>query len=165
MEYLIGALGAILDETKKASEELITVLDKASVNDFVKIVDRKSDDEDCRSIQTICRHVIRSGYGYANYVLNALGITKEFPKADEMKLETADDASTEIRKMVKYNIHNLYELNREKIEANMSSIRFTTRWNEDYGFEQILEHGVVHILRHRRQIEKFIRLIRKSQTI
>jgi uncharacterized damage-inducible protein DinB len=156
MNLLQGGLGAILDEYKKASEEYINVLQKISREDFIKIVDHKTDDEDCRSIQTISRHVIRSGYGYANYVLNTLNIAVDFPKADEMTIEKAEDAINEIRNMIKYNIHNLYEVNREQIENNMYSIKFITRWKEEFNFEQILEHAVVHILRHRRQVEKFI---------
>lgn len=156
MELLQGGLGAILDELKRASEELIRILTAVSNEEFVRIIDNKTDDEDCRSIQTICRHVIRSGYGYANYILTALTIPTNSPNVNDLQIQTADYASKEIREMVKYNIHNLYGLNRDEIEANMSSIRFTTRWNEDYGFEQILEHAIVHILRHRRQVEKFI---------
>ena len=158
MNLLQGSLGAILDEYKKVSEEYINVLQKILQEDFIKIVDHKTDDEDCRSIQTISRHVIRSGYGYANYVLNALNITVDFPKADEMTIENAEDAINEIRNMIKYNIRNLYEVNREQIESNMYAIKFIIRWKEEFNFEQILEHAVVHILRHRRQIEKFIRL-------
>jgi uncharacterized damage-inducible protein DinB len=156
MQLLVGALGAILDEYKKASEQFISVLTSVSQKDFVKIVDGQTSDEDCRSIQTISRHVVRSGYGYSNYVLNALGISVDFPKADEMKIENAQDGAKEIRTMVNYNLYNLYELNREKIETNMFSIKFTTRRGEEFNFEQILEHAIVHILRHRRQIEKFI---------
>jgi len=155
MDLLQGGLGAILDEYKKASEEFISAIQKIPQPDFIKIVDHKTEDEDCRSIQTISRHVIRSGYGYANYVLNALNITIDFPKADEMTIEKSEDAINEIRKMIKYNIHNLYEMNREKIESNMYSIKFITRWKEEFNFEQILEHAIVHILRHRRQVEKF----------
>lgn len=163
MNQLKGGLGAILAEYKKASEELINILISISKKDFTKIVDEITNDEDCRSIQTITRHVIRSGYGYANYVLNALNITVEFPKADEMTIEKVEDAAMEIRKMIQYNIHNLYEINREKVELGMFSIKFTTRWDEDFNFEQILEHGVVHILRHRRQIEKFIHIINSNK--
>ena len=161
MNLLQGGLGAILDEYKKASEEYISVLNNVSQNDFVKIVDDKTTDEDCRSIQTITRHVIRSGYGYANYVLNSFSITVDTPDANKMKIETSEDASNEVRKMLKFNIYNLYEINREKVEANMFSIKFTTRWGEEFNFEQILEHAVVHVLRHRRQVEKFIALMKK----
>ncbi len=156
MNLLQGGLGAILDVYKKASEEFISVLGNVSSDDFVKIVDAKTSDEDCRSIQTITRHVIRSGYGYANYILNALNIFVDTTNANKMKIETSEDASNEIRKMLKFNIHNLYEVNREKVEANMFSIKFTTRWKEEFNFEQILEHAIVHVLRHRRQVEKFI---------
>ncbi len=161
MNLLQGGLGAILDEYKKASEEYISVLNNVSQNDFVKIVDDKTTDEDCRSIQTITRHVIRSGYGYANYILNALNIFVDTTDANKMKIETSEDASNEIRKMLKFNIHNLYEVNSEKVEANMFSIKFTTRWKEEFNFEQILEHAIVHVLRHRRQVEKFIALMKK----
>ena len=156
MNLLQGSLGAILDEYKKASEEFINVIQQIPQKDFIKIVDHKTDDEDCRSVQTICRHVIRSGYGYANYVLNAMNITVDFPKADEMTIEKAEDTINEIRKMIKYNIRNLYEVNREQIESNMYSVKFVTRWGEEFNFEQILEHAIVHVLRHRRQVEKFI---------
>jgi len=156
MNLLQGGLGAILDVYKKASEEFISVLGNVSSDDFVKIVDAKTSDEDCRSIQTITRHVIRSGYGYANYILNALNIFVDTTDANKMTIETSEDASNEIRKMLKFNIHNLYEVNREKVEANMFSIKFTTRWKEEFNFEQILEHAIVHVLRHRRQVEKFI---------
>ena len=156
MNLLQGGLSAILDVYKKASEEFISVLGNVSSDDFVKIVDAKTSDEDCRSIQTITRHIIRSGYGYANYVLNALNIFVDTTDANKMKIETSEDASNEIRKMLKFNIHNLYEVNREKVEANMFSIKFTTRWKEEFNFEQILEHAIVHVLRHRRQVEKFI---------
>ena len=77
-----------------------------------------------------------------------------------MKIENCEDAANEIRKMVQFNIYNLYELNREKIEENMFSRTFKSRMDEEYNFEQILEHAVVHILRHRRQIEKFIILMK-----
>lgn len=162
MELLQGGLGAILDEYKKASEEYLNVIQNISQKDFVKIIDHKTSDEDCSSIQTITRHVIRSGYGYANYILNALNIFIDSPDVNKLVIENSIDAANEIRKMLKSNIYNLYELNREKIENNMYSIRFTTRWNEEYNFEQILEHAVVHILRHRRQVEKFIKVMREE---
>jgi uncharacterized damage-inducible protein DinB len=156
MELLQGGLGAILDEMKKASEELIKVIENISREDFVKIVDSKTADEDCRSIQTICRHVIRSGYGYANYILTALNIPTDSPSVNEMKIEIPNDTVAELRRMIDYNLKQLYEMNRESIEEKMFSVKFFTRWGEEFNFEQILEHAIIHILRHRRQIEKFI---------
>jgi uncharacterized damage-inducible protein DinB len=162
MKLLEGGLGAILDEMKKASEELINVLENVSQADFIKIVDSQTSDEDCKSIQTICRHVIRSGYGYANYVLTALNIPVVAPDMEKIVVENSTVAVKEIRKMISYNRHNLYELYRGKVEENLYSVRFTTRWKEEYNFEQILEHAIVHILRHRRQVEKFIKILKNE---
>jgi hypothetical protein len=36
----------------------------------------------------------------------------------------------------------------------MESIAIQSRWGPTYNLEQMLEHAIVHILRHRRQIEK-----------
>ena len=156
MNLLQGSLGAILDEYKKVSKEYINVIEQVPQKDFIKIVDDKTDDEDCRSIQTISRHVIRSGYGYANYILTALNILTDSPNVNEMKIESPNDVVIELRRMIDYNLKHLYELNRESIEEKIFSVKFVTRWGEEFNFEQILEHAIVHILRHRRQVEKFI---------
>ncbi len=154
--YRIGALGAITDIYQNAVDEYVDVLKRTSQKEFLTIVDKETNDEDCRSIQTITRHVIRSGYGYAAYILKALNLTVESPNANEMKLESTEEAIREIYNMFYFNITNLYDLNRELIENNLGKIKFMTRWNEEYNFEQILEHAVMHILRHKRQINKFL---------
>ncbi len=152
----IGALGAITDIYQKAVDEYVDVLKHTSQKEFITMVDKDTEDEDCRSIQTITRHIIRSGYGYVGYILKALNIPFEIPNANEMKLETTEEAIREIYNMLYFNITNLYDLNRELIENNLGKIKFMTRWNEEYNFEQILEHAVMHILRHKRQINKFL---------
>ncbi len=45
--------------------------------------------------------------------------------------------------------NELEELNEEK--------KIKTSWGQVYDIEQIMEHAVMHVLRHRRQIEKFLR--------
>jgi hypothetical protein len=39
----------------------------------------------------------------------------------------------------------------------MASIRIAARWGPTYDLEQLLEHAIVHVLRHRRQIERLLR--------
>ena len=38
----------------------------------------------------------------------------------------------------------------------ISGIVINSRWGAVYDAEGLLEHAIVHLLRHRRQIEKFI---------
>ena len=45
-----------------------------------------------------------------------------------------------------------WELPDEQIMA----VKMRVRWGPVYDLEQMLEHAIVHILRHRRQIERFL---------
>ncbi|MCU0345023.1 MAG: hypothetical protein MUF28_14515 [Ignavibacterium sp.] len=78
--YRKGAIGALMDEYERAAEELKDLVSNIGETDFVKIVDAKTKDEDCRSVQTIVSHVINSGYGYANYIRDWFAIPKSSPE-------------------------------------------------------------------------------------
>ena len=41
-------------------------------------------------------------------------------------------------------------------DAELSPATFTSRWGEPYTIEQMLEHAVVHPMRHRRQLERVL---------
>ena len=40
-------------------------------------------------------------------------------------------------------------------EAEIQTLSFTVRWGPEYDPEMILEHAVCHVLRHRRQLERW----------
>ena len=72
-EYRNGAVGALMDEYERAAGELKNVIKTVKRETFIKIVDPDTSDADCRSIQTIMNHVVRAGYGYANYIRKQFG--------------------------------------------------------------------------------------------
>ena len=43
----------------------------------------------------------------------------------------------------------------EYSDEDIMQVKMIVRWGPQYDLEQLLEHAIVHILRHRRQIEKF----------
>ena len=149
-----GAVGALLDEYEKAVAELKDLLITISNEDFIKVMDHETSDEDCRSIQTVMNHVVGAGYGYSYY------IRKQFKdpfteRTESQMVETAEKACLELDLMMRYAIEtsdNKYEMTQEIMAANP----IVTRWGNTYDFEQLMEHAIVHILRHRRQIEKFV---------
>ena len=77
---LTGATKGLLDEYKKAITELIVVIQSLDDNILSKVVDEKTSDPDCKSIQTVLSHVINSGYGYTIYIENSLGMNKISPE-------------------------------------------------------------------------------------
>jgi hypothetical protein len=148
-----GNIGALMDEYERASNDLRKLILSFTQEEFVEILDDKTDDEDCRSVQTIMHHVISAGYRYLNQI-------KIFLKQEQItpNFEASNPASTieEFDKMLLLTseaVKNNYSMNYEEV----LSTRMETRWGL-YDIEMMFEHAIVHILRHRRQIEKLTQL-------
>jgi uncharacterized damage-inducible protein DinB len=151
--YRSGAIGALMDEYERAASELTSLVEQIPDDEFVRVVDSQTQDEDCRSVQTIMSHVARAGYGYADYIREQLSIASTRPQP---KLLSRQEALEQLEAALRYTIQTLegrWEMSAEEI----SGIVIKTRWGAVYDAEGLLEHAIVHILRHRRQIEKFIR--------
>lgn len=151
--YRKGAVGALLDEYERAVGELKNVISTVDRKNFVVIMDKKTKDPDCVSIQSILNHVVRAGYGYSDYIRKQFGDVLTERK-ETYELNTPEEACKELNCMLKHTadtLKNKSELTFEKMANNI----ITSGWGQKYDFEQMLEHAIVHILRHRRQIEIF----------
>ena len=42
-------------------------------------------------------------------------------------------------------------------DAELAPATYKSRWGEDYNIEQMLEHAIVHPMRHRIQLERLLR--------
>ncbi len=149
--YRKGGIGALMDEYERAANELKSLITKVNESDFLKIADTVTKDTDCQSVQTIVSHVLNSGYSYADYIRKYFSIPKKSP---ERRLISQQDFPIEFDKMLAYTSETLdgkWEYPNEEIQK----IKIVVRWGPEYDIEQLLEHAIVHILRHRRQIEKF----------
>lgn len=149
--FRTGAIGALMDEYERTASNLKVLIDKLPQDKFVRILDPDTTDEDCRSILTIMKHVIASGYSYSNQVRIFLGIA---PIVPEYKIETPHDAIRALDKLLTFTA-NTIEGNWNMTENQIIATRSETKWGS-YDIEMMFEHAIVHILRHRRQIEKFL---------
>jgi uncharacterized damage-inducible protein DinB len=150
-EYRQGGLGAMMDEYERAAADLLGVLSTISTERYEQIIDVNGSEYD-RSIQAIMRHVVSSGYGYANYLRKLWGIPVANPPA---VLESLDGAIASVHKILAYTSETLegrWTLSEEETDKTT----FVVSWGVTYNIEQILEHAIVHILRHRRQLEKIL---------
>ena len=142
----------MMDEYERAAGEFKRVLEKVSEENFNRIVDTETKDDDCRSIQTIMTHVVRAGYGYADYFRAAFNIPSAKPESVPVQHREAEE---KIDAFVAYTAETLegkWEMTDEQIQA----VSMKVRWGVTYDLEQLLEHAIVHILRHRRQLERFL---------
>ncbi len=150
--YRSGAIGALMDEYERAASELRSLIERIPEDDFVRVVDAQTKDEDCRSVQTIMSHVVRAVYGYADYIREQFSIASNRPQP---KLLSRQEALEQFEAALRYTVQTLedkWEMSDEEITRTV----INSRWGVVYNVESLLEHAIVHLLRHRRQIEKFI---------
>ncbi len=143
---------ALIEEYRRSVIDLKKILNNLSQTSFERINDKETSDPDCQSIQTITFHIIQSGYTYSNYI-NTISKRDwfEYNKSIESPLK----GIKELDKMLDFaeqSFDGIWYKTNEEIEA----WKFNTRWNVTYDFEQLMEHAIVHVLRHRRQIENML---------
>lgn len=155
-----GAKGALLDEYEKAIEELQEVIKNITPEELMKIVDHETQDPDCRSIQTILSHVIRAGYNYVIAIRKFLGEQIEY--VEGKKLKTISENQNELKVMFKYNEMVFVDYPDLVLEETNNQKKILVRWGQQYDVEQLFEHAIVHVLRHRRQIERFLIKLREK---
>jgi len=152
--FRIGNIGALMDEYERAAHELRSLIGDLSEGDFVKILDAETADEECRSAQTIMAHVVGAGYSYADYIRELFGMASERPPREVF---SQGESAARLDAMLEYTVRTLegrWVMSDEEIDNSV----IRARWGVTYDIEQLLEHAVVHILRHRRQIERLFAL-------
>jgi uncharacterized damage-inducible protein DinB len=147
-----GPVGALMDEYERAAADLVKILDVITDRQYTVIRDSATSDEHCRSIQTILSHVVNSGYGYANSIRTAYGMPgREFT----YRLLAHAEAKDMLAGMLAYTVDTLsdkFHFTDDDLMA-MTVARYGSQRSD---MEQLLEHAIVHILRHRRQIDRFL---------
>lgn len=152
-----GAIGAMLDEYEKALSELITTISDLTEEQLTRVIDFETKDEDCTSIQNILTHVVQSGYTYVVEIRRWLGENIEYKNKE--RLLTIQAYKSALEEMFDFNEKLFYDYPNLELHAYDSSKKINVRWGQKYDVEQLFEHAIVHILRHRRQIDKFKKLI------
>ena len=159
--YRQGAVGALLDEYERAISDLEQIILEISNEDLLKIVDHETTDTNCKSIQTILSHVVSAGFGYAIYIRQLAGQKVEFP--DDIFHLTVNDYKKDFNAFFNFTADTFKNIQDNQLEQFDNNKKIMTSWGQFYDIEQITEHAIVHILRHRRQIEKFKILLRKQK--
>lgn len=149
-----GAIGALLDEYERALNDLKTVISDVLPGELVAVADPKTTDPDCKSIQTVLTHVVRSGFGYATYIRRHCGETLDFRPGQPCS--TALEYFRELESAFAFMEQTFQNHPEIELESFESGQKMRVRWGQLYDVEQLVEHAIVHVLRHRRQIERFL---------
>ncbi|MCV9929097.1 DinB family protein [Flavobacterium sp. LS1R49] len=157
--YRQGAIGALLDEYERTIIDLQQTISDISDTELIIIVDNQTTDSSFISIQTILSHVVCSSYAYAIYIRRFKGETIDFPF--EIYHMTIHDYHNHLNDSFNFMVDSFKGINDNELEEFANNKKLITSWGQIYDIEQIMEHAIVHVLRHRRQIEKYKIIVRQ----
>jgi hypothetical protein len=148
-----GAFGALMDECARAAEDFCRVVESFDAARFA--AERKSDDPSTTSPRAICAHVCGAAHRYAHYIRKARGVEfVERYEFDASRIASPRDVRACVAEAVRFTEETVEPLLRAT-DAEIQALTFTVRWGPRYDPEMILEHAVCHLLRHRRQLERW----------
>jgi hypothetical protein len=153
--YRQGAIGALLDIYEQAISTFKNTIEDIPDNSLTIITDPHTADENCRSIQSILSHVVSSGFGYATSIHNLKGHNTKRP--DKIFHLTIKEYLNDLTNVFMYTENIFKEIKDDELEQSDNSLKIKTTWGQFYDIEQMTEHAIVHILRHKRQIENIKR--------
>ena len=148
-----NAVNALLAEYEKAIIELQYIIQDISQEELTFTVDQETINPDCKSIQTIVSHVVSSGYSYCVYIQNLKNRNSIRP--EKVYRDSIADYINDLNNVLKFTQETFATIEDDALEEFEASKKIRTSWGQLYDIEQLMEHAIVHILRHRRQIEKF----------
>lgn len=146
-------MASLLAEYKKIIVELQNVIEGISDADLVFVVDKETQNPDCRSIQTVLAHVVSSGYSYCVYIRNFKGDDSQRP--EKVNRLTVLEYKNDLNSVLEFTDKTFSMIGDDELEEYDNAKKMMTSWGQLYDIEQLMEHALVHVLRHRRQIEKF----------
>lgn len=150
-----GAIGAILDEYELAIAQLQKVIHFITEQQLVTITDPHTENPHCKSVQTILGHVVRAGYNYATQIANHKGAGLPIP--DVVLRDSIPEYLEDLNDMFAFTERVFSDVSEEDVLEYDNTRKILVTWGQSYDIEQLMEHAIVHVLRHRRQIERIQR--------
>jgi uncharacterized damage-inducible protein DinB len=145
-----GMFGALLDEYARTAEDFCRTVEDLPEDGFQ--MEREGPEPDTVSLRAICSHVALCAWGYAGYIRTARGLPRIPPPYDKDAVTTPASLRPLLATALR---HTEATVEGCPTDEGLDALRFQVRWGPTYDPEMILEHAIVHLLRHRRQIERW----------
>ncbi len=112
-----------------------------------------TEDEDYQSLETLLRHILRAARGYMTWICDKLSLPDpgiDNPPDPGSIEKEADEYISHLLEKWKLPLADIEE---EKFHSPV----YTSRWGVDYCIDAMLEHAVMHPIRHEFQLKNLIR--------
>lgn len=149
-----GMIGAILSEYEIALTELKKSIADVTESEMTTLVEPQAKNPNCVSIQVILDHVLLCGYDYLTYIdIDRGNINSSW--RDEKTFTPLQEYPSALDQLLADTTIFFENFSDKEMNQYDPSKKIKTGWGQLYDYEQMMEHAVMHIYRHRRQIEGF----------
>lgn len=149
-EFRKGVTGALLDVYEKAIVDFTMVA--AGLSEDIYANPASSVYDETMTLHAIIVHTIASGYIYADHIRDFF----QLPTVPvSFHIRRADEVSIELGNMFAYTeeaLKNTFDIRHEEV----NTILIHSSWGTVYDLEMLLEHAIVHVGRHERQLRKYL---------
>ncbi len=148
-----GVFGALMDEYARAADDFCRVVDSFDVSRFDG--ERPDNLPTTRSPRIICAHVCAASHRYAHYIRKARGTDFiEYYEVDPSLISSPRDVRRLLAEGITFTESTVEPL-RSMTGDQVRALTFPVRWGPQYDPEMLIEHAICHLLRHRRQLERW----------
>jgi len=148
-----GPFGSLLDEYARAALDFCRVVEGFDAARFAAV--RESRNANTVSPHAICAHVCGAAHRYAHYIRKARGVDFiERYELDPSAIGSPRDVRPRLTEGIRFTEETLEPL-MHATEQEILQLTFVVRWGPRYDPEMLMEHAVCHLLRHRRQLERW----------
>jgi uncharacterized damage-inducible protein DinB len=147
---------ALLGEYRLVVEDLKTNPRGVSARELVRVADASTSNPDCVSIQSVLAHVVYCGHNHLFMIERHRGNAK-YPKPRREPLGSVAAYGGALDEMLVATEASFERLSDALMARNDPAKKMRASWGQLYDIEQLMEHAIVHVSRHRRQIVNFRR--------
>jgi uncharacterized damage-inducible protein DinB len=147
--YRPSVVGALVDEYERAASELARIVESISDEDYEMV---RAPEAEFPSIRSVLDHVVAAGYGHDGMMRKAWDMERTRWRPESFPRSAA---RAELQAMIDHTCATL-DGKWGWTDDEIAAVQIPSRWGPVYDLEQLLEHMIVHVLRHRRQIERFL---------
>lgn len=145
---------ALLDEYAVVLEDLKAHIRTIEAKSLARVVDEETSNPDCKSIQSILTHVVYCGRQYLRMIDLRRG-NAEAPAVKRVRLESAQEYCSALDELHRDTCVFFENIGDADVVRHDPEDKIVAGWGQIFDIEQLMEHAIVHVSRHRRQIQGF----------
>ncbi|MBL7997158.1 MAG: DinB family protein [Candidatus Kapabacteria bacterium] len=153
-----GKVGVLLHEYHRSIADLKQTIAAVQPGELRVVLDKETMNRNCVSIGSVLAHIVFCGLMYCTTIRQHRGNPDEQFEPLAL-LDTVEEYNAALDRMFDITRELFEDIPDSELMEFDPAKKLQTYWGQLYDIEQLMEHAIVHILRHRFMIERFMAML------